>query len=157
MNWLYRLPAWLPSTNVGANVPGSLRQHLQQHASDVLAHHQTNVVFRNSLLQQRFGNQRHTAGVERLGHGSIEVGTEPNVLSTHHANRVADSLGDRCGIGAAGSYVPVAHTDNTSGRSNRAQLLVTQVAAVVAHAFHASVGNDYWHGRDRGDLTQGIG
>src|SRR5512143_3341896 len=140
-----------------ASVVKSGGQYPAQHPLDVAAQDLLDGRVRHAVVEYLLGERRQGAGVEPGGGGAVEVGADADVVVGDDADDVANRGGDVAHLDAADGGLPVADADHAAGAGDAAELVVGEVAPVVAGAAHAAVRDDHRLGRHRQHVVDGGG
>jgi len=119
-----------------------LRKKLGEETEDVAAHDFCDGVFGETFLEQSASDQDEAGGVEGSGDGAIEIGAEGDVVHADDPDGIADGARDGVDVCAAHSGLPVTDADDAAGLGDAAELVVGEVARVVAGSLDAAVGKD---------------
>src|SRR5262245_60581361 len=125
---------------VGAAASG---QVLLEEAAHVPPHDRRDLLLAEAAGEERLGEQGKAARVEGSGDRAVEVGAEGDVLDPRDVHRVAQGAHDRLHVRAADRGLPEADAHDAARARDPPELLVREVAGVVAGSLYSRVRDDH--------------
>lgn len=128
----------------------------QQEADGITAHDTGYFIVVKADCEQGVDDEAEPGSVEGRLDGAVVVGAEGDVVDARNVNGVADGAGDGGGVRAASGHLKIGDADDAAGAGDAAEVVITEIADIVAGAFDAAVRDDDGAGREGEDVVDGF-